>query len=139
MTLPELPLAHWTTTIHLWAQIVGKTRLALMPRRNHWWQVPSTSTTTPLASRARAREETLASHAPPPRLGPIPVDETEGVGVPLLRSQVHQRACVGGNAQTPLSLSHADVGRRLHLLQRDVKYPFRGARSEHGSHFRHGE
>jgi Family of unknown function (DUF5996) len=27
-------------TLHLWAQIVGKTRLALMPMRNHWWNVP---------------------------------------------------------------------------------------------------
>ena len=43
MTLPELPLAQWEatkTTIHLWAQIVGKMRMGLMPRRNHWWHVP---------------------------------------------------------------------------------------------------
>ena len=43
MTLPELPLEHWEatkTTLHLWAQIVGKVRLALMPPRNHWWHVP---------------------------------------------------------------------------------------------------
>ena len=41
--LPELPLAQWEetkTTLHLWAQIVGKMRLALMPPRNHWWHVP---------------------------------------------------------------------------------------------------
>jgi hypothetical protein len=38
---PELPLAAWQetcTTIHLWTQIVGKVRLALAPRLNHWWQ-----------------------------------------------------------------------------------------------------
>ena len=38
--LPPLPLEQWTPTkdtIHLWAQMVGKTRLALMPMRNHWW------------------------------------------------------------------------------------------------------
>ena len=43
MTLAELPLADWEptkTTIHLWAQIVGKMRLAIMPPRNHWWHVP---------------------------------------------------------------------------------------------------
>ena len=43
MTLPDLPLADWEptkTTVHLWAQIVGKMRLALMPPRNHWWHVP---------------------------------------------------------------------------------------------------
>jgi len=38
--LPALPLNAWEPTkdtLHLWAQIVGKTRLALMPMRNHWW------------------------------------------------------------------------------------------------------
>jgi uncharacterized protein DUF5996 len=27
-------------TLHMWMQIVGKTRLALAPKQNHWWQVP---------------------------------------------------------------------------------------------------
>ena len=43
MSLPELPLQAWEptkTTLHLWVQIVGKVRLALMPPRNHWWHVP---------------------------------------------------------------------------------------------------
>src|SRR5205814_7816201 len=26
-------------TLHLWTQMVGKTRLALSPMENHWWQV----------------------------------------------------------------------------------------------------
>ena len=40
---PPLPLAEWNDTrdtLHLWTQIVGKTRLALAPMVNHWWQVP---------------------------------------------------------------------------------------------------
>jgi uncharacterized protein DUF5996 len=40
---PPLPLAEWSETrdtLHLWLQIVGKTRLALAPMVNHWWQVP---------------------------------------------------------------------------------------------------
>ena len=40
--LPPLPLEEWEPTkdtLHLWAQIVGKTRLAVMPMRNHWWNV----------------------------------------------------------------------------------------------------
>jgi hypothetical protein len=40
--LPPLPFDDWKPTkdtLHLWAQIVGKTRLALMPMRNHWWNV----------------------------------------------------------------------------------------------------
>lgn len=39
---PSLPLAAWQdtyATLHMWAQIVGKTRLALTPRVNHWWNV----------------------------------------------------------------------------------------------------
>lgn len=41
--LPKLPLTDWEatkTTLHLWAQIVGKVRLASTPPRNHWWHVP---------------------------------------------------------------------------------------------------
>src|SRR5205823_5991855 len=40
--LPALPLAAWQdtkTTLHLWAQIVGKVRLASTSPRNHWWNV----------------------------------------------------------------------------------------------------
>jgi hypothetical protein len=39
---PALPLAEWQdtyATLHMWTQIVGKTRLALAPMENHWWQV----------------------------------------------------------------------------------------------------
>src|SRR5712664_1090736 len=39
---PLLPLEQWEetcTTLQLWTQIVGKTRLALAPMQNHWWQV----------------------------------------------------------------------------------------------------
>jgi hypothetical protein len=39
---PALPLDEWAptqTTLHRWTQIVGKTRLALAPMQNHWWQV----------------------------------------------------------------------------------------------------
>ena len=39
---PALPLAEWQdtlATLHMWTQIVGKTRLALAPMENHWWQI----------------------------------------------------------------------------------------------------
>ena len=39
---PSLPLAEWQDThdtLHMWMQIVGKTRLALSPKQNHWWHV----------------------------------------------------------------------------------------------------
>jgi Family of unknown function (DUF5996) len=40
---PALPLAEWAdtyATLHMWSQIVGKVRLGLSPRVNHWWEVP---------------------------------------------------------------------------------------------------
>jgi hypothetical protein len=40
---PELPYSEWRdtlNTIHRFAQLVGKIRLAASPRRNHWWNVP---------------------------------------------------------------------------------------------------
>ena len=39
---PPLPLSGWAdtyATLHMWMQIVGKTRLALAPMENHWWQI----------------------------------------------------------------------------------------------------
>jgi hypothetical protein len=40
---PSLPLDAWQdtyATLHMWTQIIGKVRLALSPRINHWWEVP---------------------------------------------------------------------------------------------------
>jgi Family of unknown function (DUF5996) len=61
---PSLPLAEWQDThdtLHMWMQVVGKTRLALAPKQNHWWHVPLyvTSrglTTTPMPYGARTFE-----------------------------------------------------------------------------------
>ena len=39
----EIPLDAWRptkNTLHLYCQIVGKIRLAMHPRLNHWWHVP---------------------------------------------------------------------------------------------------
>jgi len=40
---PELKWSQWqktAETLHMWMQIVGKTRLALSPLQAHWWNVP---------------------------------------------------------------------------------------------------
>lgn len=40
---PELEWPEWqqtADTLHMWTQIVGKTRLALAPLQRHWWNVP---------------------------------------------------------------------------------------------------
>ncbi len=39
--LDPLPLSEWKPTfdtLHMWTQVVGKVRLALAPRVNHWWE-----------------------------------------------------------------------------------------------------
>jgi hypothetical protein len=39
---PSLPWQEWqetAVTLHMWMQIVGKTKLAFTPLRNHWWNV----------------------------------------------------------------------------------------------------
>jgi hypothetical protein len=40
---PDLKWTDWSDTadtLHMWTQIVGKTRLALSPMQAHWWNVP---------------------------------------------------------------------------------------------------
>ncbi len=40
---PPLPLEAWKdtyATLHMWTQVVGKIRLQLTPKLNHWWNVP---------------------------------------------------------------------------------------------------
>ena len=52
---PELPLSAWKDTrdtLHMWTQIVGKIRLELTPRLNHWWNVPLYVTARGLATSA---------------------------------------------------------------------------------------
>ena len=71
-TLPELPLDAWKPTkmtLHLYAQIVGKIRLALNPQKNHWWHVPLyvsprglTTRTMPAGSRRIEIEFDLVDH-----------------------------------------------------------------------------
>ena len=58
---PALSYAGWESTLdtlHMWTQIVGKTRMALEPRQNHWWNVtlyvtPLGLTTSPMPYRGQ--------------------------------------------------------------------------------------
>jgi hypothetical protein len=69
---PNLPLVDWQATyptLHMWAQIVGKTRLALAPMENHWWQVALylstrglTTSPMPLGDRSIEIEFDFISH-----------------------------------------------------------------------------
>jgi len=61
---PSLPLTEWQATrdtLHMWLQMVGKTRLARAPRQNHWWHVTlyvtaRGLTTSPIPDGARTFE-----------------------------------------------------------------------------------
>lgn len=69
---PPLPLARWRdtyATLHMWTQIVGKTRLALAPMENHWWQVALyvtprglTTSSMPLGNRTFAADFDFIDH-----------------------------------------------------------------------------
>src|SRR6185437_8532123 len=42
IVLPKLDLEAWEQskiTLNLYLQVVGKVQLALMPRKNHWWNI----------------------------------------------------------------------------------------------------
>lgn len=62
-TWPELEWSRWSKTadtLHMWTQIVGKTRLALTPLQNHWWNVPLYVTARGLSTSAMAcKDDTL--------------------------------------------------------------------------------
>jgi hypothetical protein len=52
---PRLPLDEWRATkdtLHLFLQIVGKIRLGMHPRINHWWHVPLYVSSRGLTTRA---------------------------------------------------------------------------------------
>ncbi len=57
---PRLRVADWTgtrDTLHMWAQIVGKIRLAHAPLLNHWWQVTLYVSPRGLTTSAIAHED----------------------------------------------------------------------------------
>ncbi len=69
---PPLDGPGWTdtvTSLTLWGQIIGKTRLTLCPMTNHWWQVAFyvsarglTTSTMPIGDRALEVELDLVDH-----------------------------------------------------------------------------
>ena len=55
MSWPRLTYSEWShtcNTLQLWTQVVGKVRLALTPRVNHWWNVTLHVTPRGLTSRS---------------------------------------------------------------------------------------
>jgi hypothetical protein len=69
---PPLSLPAWRdtyATLHMWSQVVGKTRLALSPSENHWWHIALyvtprglTTSAMPYGSRTVAVEFDFLDH-----------------------------------------------------------------------------
>jgi hypothetical protein len=58
-----MPYEAWTdtrATLHRFAQVVGKVRLAASPRRNHWWNVPFHVTGRGLTTRPMGADRVFA-------------------------------------------------------------------------------
>ncbi|MCM3687020.1 DUF5996 family protein [Kocuria rosea] len=61
--LPAIPYGSWRDTldtVHRFAQVVGKVRLAAAPRRNHWWNVPFHLTGRGITTRPMGRDPIFA-------------------------------------------------------------------------------
>jgi uncharacterized protein DUF5996 len=88
MAWPALPYADWEPTkqtLHRYAQIVGKVRLALVPPLNHWWHV------------------TLYVSARGLTTGPMPNgDATVEIELDFVDHGVHVRSSDGRTATFPL-------------------------------------
>jgi len=106
---PELPYTDWEPTkqtLHRYAQIVGKVRMALVPPRNHWWHVTLyvsarglTTGSMPYGDRAVEVELDLVEH----RLA-VRASDGRGAGFALQ----HRPACAHFYADLFAAL--ADVG-----------------------------
>ena len=107
--LPELPLEEWEPTkdtLHLWAQIVGKVRMASTAPRNHWWHVPLYVDVRGLTTRRM--------HAPDGLTFQIDFDlRRPSPGRPTSAGAVESFALADG-------LSVADFDRRLHETLRGL-------------------
>ncbi|KAA9332897.1 hypothetical protein F0P94_12260 [Adhaeribacter soli] len=112
-TFPAIPLTSWEPakdTLHLFLQIVGKIRLKLMPRKNHWWFAT-------LYITARG----ISTHAMPYQ------NRTLEIAFDFIDHVLEIRTCEGKIRQIPLqeNLSVAEFYRQvfdaLHELDIDLK------------------
>ncbi len=97
---PPLPLQEWEqtkNTLHLFLQVVGKVRLALHPRMNHWWHVTLFVSPRGLTT------------------GPIPIQERLfEIEFDFLQHALHIRTSAGQTRTVSLRrLSVADFYRRV--------------------------
>ncbi len=86
---PDLPYDEWAETkrtLHRYAQIVGKVRMALVPARNHWWHVTLYVTERGLST------------------GPMPYGQRDiNVELDFLKHRAHVRSSDGRQADFALT------------------------------------
>src|SRR5258706_3892681 len=110
--LDPLPLPEWKPTcdtLHMWTQVVGKVRLALAPRINHWWE-------TALYVSARGLTTSAIPYG----------DRVFDVEFDFIDHQLVIRVSDGGVARVPLAPRsvadfYAETMARLHECGIDVK------------------
>ncbi len=101
---PSLPLEAWEDTkktLHLYIQIIGKIRLSLMPRKNHWWYVTLYVNTRGLGT------------------SPMPYEDfTFEINLDFVSHQLQVMTSRGGNASFSLheGLSVAEFHQKLFSL-----------------------
>jgi hypothetical protein len=86
---PELEWPRWSETgdtLHMFCQIVGKTRLALAPPQNHWWNVPLYVTARGLTTSAM----------------PLPQGDVLDIEFDFISHELHFRVSSGQAARIPL-------------------------------------
>lgn len=109
---PSLRYEDWRDTcdtLHLWTQVVGKIRLALAPRVNHWWQVT-------LCVTARG----LTTGAMPLRGRALQIDFDFVAHALILRTSDGREERVGLSPM-PTADFYAQVMERLRALDADVR------------------
>lgn len=107
---PQLPLEAWEPTyqtLHLWTQIIGKTRLVLAPMQNHWWHTALYVSTRGLTT------------------GPMPYDDRMvELELDLVGHELVATTSEGARAQFPLAaMPVAEFYRRYLRLMRSVDAP----------------
>jgi hypothetical protein len=109
---PEIPLVRWRDTyrtLHMWSQVVGKVRLALVPHVNHYWNVALYLTSRGLTTLAMPHG-----------------DRTLAMTFDFVDHQLHIEASDGARrevALAPRSVAdfYAEVMARLKEIRADVR------------------
>lgn len=118
---PELPLATWADTrdtLHMWTQIVGKVRLALAPRVNHWWHVTLYVTARGLTTSLMPYGAAGVEMAFDFRDHVLTIDRTDGRSATVALAP---RSVADFYAETMARLAELDV--HVDILARPVEVP----------------